>query len=155
MKILCPIRAWGINMLTVKRLDIGANLDEAAKIRTEVFCNEQGFDITREFDGNDNTAWHIMLFDGDMPIATGRILNNGKDSYTLGRIAVLGDCRGKQAGRLLVESLVDYAKDLGAKYIKVGSQTRVVGFYQKLGFVVCGEEYMDEHVPHIPMVLQV
>ena len=142
-------------MFTVKRLPTSSNLDDAAKIRTEVFCKEQGFDITQEFDGNDDAAWHIMLYDGDLPVATGRILCNGEDTYTLGRIAVLVGYRGNQTGRFLVENLIGYAKDLGAKHIKVGAQTRVVGFYEKLGFSVCGEEYMDEHVPHIPMIQQV
>lgn len=50
--------------------------------------------------------------------------------------------------------MIAYARELGFEQITVHAQTRVVGFYQKLGFVVCGEEYMEEAVPHTPMLLK-
>ena len=55
-----------------KKLAVGLknNLD-AISIREEVFQKEQGF-IT-EFDEIDNTATHVVLYDGELPVATGRL----------------------------------------------------------------------------------
>ena len=39
--------------------------EEAKKIRLEVFVKEQGFE--EEFDSVDDTAAHIVLFDGKLP----------------------------------------------------------------------------------------
>lgn len=39
--------------------------DEAKEIRLEVFVKEQGFE--EEFDDIDETAAHIVLFDGSFP----------------------------------------------------------------------------------------
>ena len=44
--------------------------DEAVKIRTLVFVEEQGF--KNEFDSIDEIATHIVMFDGDNPVAVGR-----------------------------------------------------------------------------------
>ena len=44
--------------------------DEAVKIRTLVFVEEQGF--KDEFDSIDEIATHIVMFDGDNPVAVGR-----------------------------------------------------------------------------------
>lgn len=46
---------------------------------------------------------------------------------------------------------MEKCRALGAKEIKLDAQVRVKGFYEKLGFTVCGEEHMDGHVPHIYM----
>lgn len=44
--------------------------DEEVKIRTLVFVEEQGF--KDEFDSIDETATHLVMFDGDNPVAVGR-----------------------------------------------------------------------------------
>lgn len=56
-------------------------------------------------------------------------------------------------GAALVHEMILKAKELGADEIVLGAQCRAKGFYEKLGFVVCGQEYMDEHVPHVEMKL--
>lgn len=38
-------------------------------------------------------------------------------------------------------------------YAKLSSQTYAIPFYEKLGFVVCSEEYMDANIPHKDMYL--
>ena len=45
--------------------------DEAKEIRLEVFVKEQGFE--EEFDDIDETAAHIVLFDGSHPVGVCRI----------------------------------------------------------------------------------
>ena len=40
---------------------------------------------------------------------------------------------------------------LGAKQFKVSAQVRAAGFYEKLGYVRRGEEYLDEYCPHVDM----
>ena len=63
--------------------------------------------------------------------------------------------RGTGLGRELVEKLIDKCKELHFKEIVVGAQVRAMGFYEKLGFIPYGEQYMDGHVPHIPMVMTI
>ena len=67
---------------------------QALEIRQKVFVEEQGFQD--EFDDIDSTAIHFVLFDdSDKPIATCRVFKDViKNSYILGRLAVLKEYRG-------------------------------------------------------------
>ena len=55
--------------------------DEAVKIRTLVFVEEQGF--KDEFDSIDEIATHIVMFDGDNPVAVGRFFPSENEANTL------------------------------------------------------------------------
>ncbi|WP_312644319.1 GNAT family N-acetyltransferase [Hydrogenoanaerobacterium sp.] len=124
-------------------------IPDAALIREAVFVREQGF--CNEFDETDKTAWHVVVYEGNRPMATGRTFSEDGKSYHLGRIAVLKEFRGLHLGALVVQSLEKEAKRLGAVRFELSAQVRAKGFYEKLGYTAMGEEYPDEHVPHVMM----
>lgn len=74
--------------------------EEAKEIREEIFIREQGFQ--NELDEIDNEAVHIVLYDDNKcPIATCRIFwNTLMNAYTLGRLAVVKEYRGKNIGSI-------------------------------------------------------
>lgn len=39
----------------------------------------------------------------------------------------------------------------GAKKVALSAQVQAAGFYSKLGYVQVGDEYLDEHCPHVDM----
>lgn len=126
-----------------------AMLPDAAVIREAVFMREQGF--SNEFDETDKTAHHVVVYDGNRPMATGRTFSEDGETYHLGRIAVLKEYRGLHLGALVVQSLEKKALQLGAKKLELSAQVRVKGFYKKMGYMPVGKEYPDEHAPHILM----
>lgn len=130
----------------------GDDLADAFSVRMTVFVDEQGFDPALELDDTDSTAHHVVLYDEARPVATGRLFPSAErpGAYVIGRVAVLGECRGG-TGRQLMEALEAVAAELGAAEIELGAQCRVQGFYGKLGYTSFGEVYMDEHCPHIHM----
>lgn len=124
--------------------------NEAKKIRMNVFINEQGF--KNEFDETDETATHLVLFDEGKPIAVSRIYKgeNAK-SWHIGRVAVVKEYRGKGFGKIVMLTSEHEAQRLGAKEITVSAQVSAEKFYKSLGYSRKGEEYYDEHCPHIDM----
>lgn len=68
--------------------------------------------------------------------------------YGLGRIAALPAYRGRGLGARLVWEMCRRAKELGAETAELDAQCRVIPFYEKQGFAVCGGEHLDGHVPH-------
>lgn len=48
---------------------------EARRIREEVFVREQGFE--NEFDETDQRAFHLVLYDGEIPVAVCRFFPAG------------------------------------------------------------------------------
>lgn len=124
--------------------------DDAKKIRTDVFINEQGF--SNEFDETDSRCLHFLLFKNDKAIATGRMFteDNGR-SYHIGRVAVLKEYRKYHTGSELMTAMIEKAKELKAEKIVLSAQCRVKDFYKKLGFAEVGDIYYDEYCPHIQM----
>ena len=124
------------------------DLSDAFSVRLTVFCDEQGYAPDLELDEQDNASWHMVAYDGDKPAATGRLYWKGTDVVGLGRIAVHQAYRGTGLGAQLVQEMLRRATEMGAVWAELDAQCRVIPFYEKQGFVVCGEEHMDGHVPH-------
>ena len=124
---------------------------EAKGIREAVFIDEQGFQS--DFDEIDDVALHIVLFDEyDVPVATCRVFwNAGMNAYTLGRLAVIKKCRGKNIGSATVKEAERYVQKMGGKDIVLHAQCSVTDFYRKLGFVEFGDIEDEQGCPHIWM----
>lgn len=124
--------------------------EEAKKIRSEVFVKEQGF--YDEYDEFDDIAKHMVMYSNEEPISTCRIYyNSEKESYIIGRVAVLKEWRGKNIGRRILNAAEEYIRKNGGKSVMLSGQVRVAGFYEKLGYIKQGETYLDEGCPHIWM----
>lgn len=130
----------------------GEDYPLSREIREEVFVSEQEYPIELEFDEADENCWHLVLTDNEKAIATARLLKLSEGVFKPGRIAVLKEYRGKNIGAELLTLIIEKAKEMGAKELHIGAQTYAVGFYEKFGFKTTGEEYMDEHIPHIDMI---
>ena len=122
---------------------------DAALIRIEVFCKEQGY--VHEMDDLDPTSISLVLYLDDTPIATGRLAKVDPATYQLGRIAVRKPYRKQKVGSYLVEFLCTKAKELGANKVIAHSQLDKQEFYRKLGFYEIGNGAIDydEGVPHL------
>ena len=108
--------------------------EEAKKIRSEVFVKEQGF--YDEYDEFDDIAKHMVMYSNEEPISTCRIYyNSEKESYIIGRVAVLKEWRGKNIGRRILNAAEEYIRENGGKSVMLSGQVRVAGFYEKLGYI--------------------
>ena len=141
------------NPMIERWYDLGVLPKEAREMRIRVFCEEQGFTVEEEFDQLDASAYHIVLFDGDRPIATGRMYQDEDGTMHIGRIAVEKERRGTGTGRILMEKLLARSLEIGTDRIVLSAQCRVIPFYKKMGFCTYGEPYMDGHVLHQSMYL--
>lgn len=122
---------------------------DAKYIREQVFIQEQGIASEDEWDDFDATAVHFMVYDKEQPIATARLL----PQHSVGRFAVLIPYRKQGIGKILMQHIIDYARNQKLPYLKLSAQTYVTAFYEALGFNVQGEVYQDCGIPHINMIL--
>lgn len=124
---------------------------DSKDIREEVFVKEQGF--TEEFDTVDLRACHFVAYTGaGVPVGTCRIFTENDPSiYFLGRLAVSKDARTNGIGRTLLVYAENKARELNAAELRLHSQCRAQGFYEKCGYLSYGEIELDEGCPHIWM----
>ena len=53
-----------------------------------------------------------------------------------------------------MELSIKAIKDIfNEKKIKISAQIYLIGFYKKLGFLPEGEEYLEDGIPHVAMLL--
>lgn len=138
-------------MVTENWINPHGDLTDAYDLRYAVFCEEQGYTKEQECDEQDALSFHIVLYDDGVPFATGRIYEESGGRFYIGRICVDKARRGSGWGHELVTSMMTKAKSLGATSIHLGAQAYATGFYEKLGFSVDGQPYMDGHVVHVHM----
>lgn len=125
-------------------------IEDALSVRRRVFIEEQHVPENEEFDAMDARALHLMLYEGEKCVATGRLYFY-EGVYHAGRIAVRKEERGKYMGDLVVRLLLFKAFQQGAESVEIGAQTYAVPFYERFGFVKYGEEYLDCDIPHFHM----
>jgi len=118
-------------------------------IRERVFIHEQGVPVELEWDGLDSACAHVLAWnDRGEAIGTARMQQNG----TIGRMAVLKGWRGRGVGRALLQTLLDLATRRGLSRVTLSAQTHALGFYERAGFDVVGEPFIDAGIPHRKMV---
>jgi ElaA protein len=140
-------RCWG------KDLDT-ATLYELLKLRVEVFVVEQACPYP-ELDGRDlqSQTRHFWLQEpvGEV-ISVLRLIEenpNGRKLFRIGRVCTKQSARGGgHATRLLQAALAD----VGEHPCHINAQTYLVEMYARHGFVVAGDEFVEDGIPHVPML---
>ena len=121
-----------------------------SSLRHTVFVEEQGVPIELELDGEDATALHAAAFSDDgRLIGTGRMLASGK----IGRMAVSQSMRRQGIGRALLDALVAEARRLKLNEVSLAAQLPAVAFYERAGFEVYGDIFLDAGIDHKMMRL--
>jgi predicted GNAT family N-acyltransferase len=125
-------------------------LHDAFSVRKQVFINEQNVPEEEEIDQFEDEAVHFVLYNNGMPAGAGRfrtVDGNGK----VERICVLKENRQSGSGKAIMDKIEEHAKKQGLPALKLNAQTQAIPFYEKLGYQVISEEFMDAGIPHRTM----
>ncbi len=117
-------------------------------LRQQVFIAEQGVSCP-DADGLDPQALHLLGWRGEELISYARIFPPGqlRSEAVVGRVLVRAEARGEGLGHaLMLECIVHLQAPI---YLSAQSQLR--SFYERLGFKICGPEYEEASLPHLPM----
>jgi ribosomal protein S18 acetylase RimI-like enzyme len=69
----------------------------------------------------------------------------------LRQMAVLSGLQGKGFGRALMQFAENLARDRGYQKLTMHARKTAVGFYEKAGYKVVGEEFQELSIPHYMM----
>lgn len=121
-------------------------------LREQVFIIEQSVPAYIEWDEYDASAIHLLAIDHTQnAIGCARIL---LEKGSVGRMGVLKEWRGNGVGYALLMEAIAICKAHGLKQLQLSSQTHAIQFYEKAGFVVTSEAYIDANIWHKDMVLK-
>ncbi|HWS39086.1 MAG TPA: GNAT family N-acetyltransferase [Actinoplanes sp.] len=126
------------------------SLYEILKLRSEVFVVEQECPYL-DPDGRDiEPGTRHLWFEKDGEVrAYLRILSDPEGVERIGRVVTAAEARGAGlAGRLIAEAITV----IGNRPSTLDAQAHLADFYGRFGYVADGEEYLEDGIPHIPMI---
>lgn len=133
---------------------------KARALREAVFIQEQDVPAALEWDELDAEAIHWLLVHSETgeAMATARLVSYQEACQTrpvakIGRVAVSQAVRGQRLGERLMRDILAYAEAEGFQQAILDAQTRVVPFYERLGFIKEGDEFMEAGILHYRMRL--
>ena len=121
--------------------------DESAlrAVRKTVFMDEQQVPEELEWDGEDETAVHLLArTSAGEVVGCARILRDGH----IGRMAVLRQWRQRGIGRALLRQAIVVVTALGCREAFLDAQTHALPFYEQEGFHAQGDVFMDAGIAH-------
>ena len=121
------------------------------KLRVDVFVSEQDCPYAEidDVDADPGTT-HLLAWSGGELVATLRVFGSGVHGGVMhiGRVCTAADHRGRGLAGDLLRRAIDLCGD---RPIEIGAQSYLEHWYEGFGFRRCGDEYLDERIPHIPM----
>ncbi|AWB90104.1 GNAT family N-acetyltransferase [Salinibacterium hongtaonis] len=118
-------------------------------LRSAVFVVEQeaAYD---DIDGRDLEPETVQFWaqEGDAVVSTLRLLTDA-DRRRIGRVATAQPARGQGLSAQLMELAI---AECGSAPIILDAQRYLEGWYARFGFVTCGPEFLEDGIPHVPML---
>ncbi len=124
----------------------------AYTIRHKVFVEEEGVDPALEHDDHEAESTHYLLYYNNLPVGTAR-WRRTVNGIKLERFAVLPGYRNKGLGDALVKKVLEDVVPF-RETVYLHSQLRACSLYQRHGFVISGEIFIEAGMGHYNMVLK-
>ena len=121
------------------------------RIRATVFVLEQGV-VYVDPDGNDKDSIQIYATADGRMVGCLRIYQLEEGTFRIGRVAVLKEFRGMYIGQVMMKKAIEYLREYtNARRVCLDAQLHAIGFYEKLGFTLFTEEFLEEGLLHSGM----
>ena len=127
-------------------------LYEILRVCAAVFVVEQNC-AYQDVDGIDRRAVHAFLRDEDGIRAYLRVFEKDEHTAQMGRMLTVE--RGAGLGGRLLKEGIRIARDvLKKESLYIEAQCYATGFYEREGFHITSEEFLEDGIPHVEMRLE-
>lgn len=128
-------------------------LYELLKARAEIFVVEQNC-AYQDLDDKDYKSLHIFYEDDGRVVAYLRAFKKDDEIVQIGRVLTIKHGIGL-GGKLLKEGIEQIRAIMKPKRIYIEAQCYATGYYEREGFIVSSEEFLEDGIPHVQMVLDI
>lgn len=126
-------------------------LYEILRTRSEIFVVEQNC-VYQDLDGKDYESLHVFCMENGRVTACLRSFMRDQETAQMGRVVTLE--HGKGLGeKLLKAGIEEIRSKQHPRRIYIEAQCYATGFYAREGFRVCSEEFLEDGIPHVGMIL--
>lgn len=138
--------------MPIKQIDYGTQeYSQMLKLRNEILRKPLNlvFD-KRELEKERNDIL-IGAFEENKLLGCCLLTRMDKDCVRLRQMAVQNNLQGKGIGASIMNYAENVARDAGYKVLIMHARKTAVGFYEKLGYTIASEEFIEILIPHFIM----
>ena len=121
------------------------------KLRDDILRKPLGITFSSEELEQEKKNMLIGAFDDDEILGCCMLVEEDPSTVRLRQMAVLNDLQGKGIGKALTIFAENIARDHGYKIMNMHARKNVIGFYEKMGYKVKGDEFVEITIPHYIM----
>ena len=138
--------------MALRMIDHGTReYQQMVHLRTEMLRKPLGLAFTEEELEQEKDDILMGAFEDDRLLGCCLLTPMDAGTIRLRQMAVPNSMQGKGVGRALMIFAENVARDLGYRKLCMHARKTAIGFYQKLGYSISGEEFMEVTIPHYVM----
>jgi N-acetylglutamate synthase-like GNAT family acetyltransferase len=138
--------------MALRMIDHGTReYQQMVNLRNEILRKPLGLVFTEEELEQEKDDILMGAFEDDRLLGCCLLTPMDAGTVRLRQMAVPNGMQGKGVGRALMIFAENIARDLGYKKLCMHARKTAIGFYEKLGYSISGEEFMEVTLPHFTM----
>jgi predicted GNAT family N-acyltransferase len=138
--------------MALKIIDHGTKeYQQMVKLRDDILRRPLGLSFSPEELDDEKDNLLIGAFEDGNILGCAMLVEEKSDVVKLRQMAVLNYVQGKGIGRALMQFAENLARDHGYKILTMHARKNAIGFYEKMGYKVKGNEFMEVSIPHFEM----
>lgn len=124
---------------------------QMVKLRDDILRKPLGLGFTPDELESEKDNMLIAAFEDDRMLGCCMLVEELPGTVRLRQMAVLNDLQGKGIGRALMNFAENLARDRGYKILRMHARVNAVGFYEKVGYRIQGDQFEEVTIPHYVM----
>jgi GNAT superfamily N-acetyltransferase len=138
--------------MALKIIDHGTpEYQQMVKLRDDILRKPLGLGFSTEELEGEKENMLIGAFEEEDMLGCCMLVEENPSTVRLRQMAVLNDLQGKGIGRALMNFAENLARDRGYKILSMHARKNAIGFYEKMGYRINGDEFIEVTIPHYVM----
>lgn len=135
--------------MALKQIDHGSKLyQQMVQLRLDILRKPLGLSFTKEELDKEKDDILIGSFDEDQMLGCCILTKIDDRRIRLRQMVVQKNLQGKGIGESIISFAENIARDKGYKILMMHARDTAIGFYEKYGYVVKGEQFIEVKTNH-------
>lgn len=141
--------------MPLKIIDHGSQeYEQMVRLRDDILRKPLGLHFSLEELELEKNHILIAAFEEEQMLGCCMLIESPPPSVRLRQMAVLNNLQGKGIGRALMNFAENLSRDRGYTTITMHARKVAVGFYERVGYKVTSDEFIELDIPHYVMEKQ-
>jgi N-acetylglutamate synthase-like GNAT family acetyltransferase len=135
--------------MALKQIDHGSKeYQKMVQLRMEILRKPLGLSFTKEELDKEINDILIAAFDDDLMLGCCILTKIDDRRMRLRQMAVQKNLQGKGIGESIIHFAENIARDKGFKILMMHARDTAIGFYEKYGYTIKGEQFEEVKTKH-------